>query len=150
MTTVYQLWYIREASVAVCVGNLICTWQLFQRIFRLRTFNTKSAEIHDDPAMPRFVPHIRYSNPVRVAWTYLTTGGTDTRYQTATGGDSSLTTAEIPVGDEKGNLGEKERKKKEKVHERHVTSTSYMMTLNRDGEGDARPALAFRDEHKIE
>jgi hypothetical protein len=33
-------------------------------------------------------------------------------------------------------------RRKEKVLERHVTSTSY--------EGDGRPALAFRDEHKIE
>jgi hypothetical protein len=149
MTTVYQLWYIREASVAICVGNLICTWQLFQRIFRLRTFNTKSAEIHDDPAMPRFVPHIPYTNPVRIAWSYLTTARGNTQYQTATGGDSSLTTAEVADGShEKGTLDGK--MKKDKAQERHITSTSYMMTLNRDGEGDARPALAFRDEHKIE
>lgn len=44
-TTVYQLWYIREASVAVFVGNLLCTWQLLQRVFKLRSFDNKDAGI---------------------------------------------------------------------------------------------------------
>lgn len=44
-TTVYQLWYIREASVAMWVGNLVCCWQLIQRLFNLRSFDDKHAEI---------------------------------------------------------------------------------------------------------
>lgn len=40
-TTVYQLWYIREASVAMWVGNIICCWQLAQFLFSLRSFDDK-------------------------------------------------------------------------------------------------------------
>ncbi|KAL4783286.1 hypothetical protein BJX76DRAFT_330194 [Aspergillus varians] len=32
-TTVYQLWYIREASTAIYVANLMCWWPLLRRIF---------------------------------------------------------------------------------------------------------------------
>lgn len=53
MTTVYQLWYIREASVAIWVGNLICCWQLFQRLFHVRSFDDKSDEIVAQPEMER-------------------------------------------------------------------------------------------------
>lgn len=42
-TTVYALWYIREASVAIWVGNLICCWQLLQKLFNLRSFDNKEA-----------------------------------------------------------------------------------------------------------
>jgi hypothetical protein len=42
-TTVYALWYIREASVAIWVGNLICCWQLLQKVFKLRSFDDTSA-----------------------------------------------------------------------------------------------------------
>ena len=48
-TTAYQLWYIREASVAICVGNLICTWQLFQRIFKMRSWDDKSPGAQKEP-----------------------------------------------------------------------------------------------------
>ncbi|KAL4968030.1 uncharacterized protein BDV14DRAFT_197264 [Aspergillus stella-maris] len=32
-TTVYQLWYIREASTAIYVANLMCWWPLLRKIF---------------------------------------------------------------------------------------------------------------------
>lgn len=32
-TTIYQLWYIREASTAIYVANLMCWWPLMRRIF---------------------------------------------------------------------------------------------------------------------
>lgn len=32
-TTIYQLWYIREASTAIYVANLMCWWPLLRRIF---------------------------------------------------------------------------------------------------------------------
>ncbi|KAE9367193.1 hypothetical protein N431DRAFT_418324 [Stipitochalara longipes BDJ] len=147
MTTVYQLWYIREASVAVCVGNLICTWQLFQRMFRLRAFNNKTADIRDEPAMPQFRP----TNPIRVFRSYLSTRDKDTQYQTPNDGGESALTSDGPDGNS-GTSGEDEKKGAGKNKEKggQVNTTSYMMTLNRDGEGDARPALAFRDENQIE
>jgi hypothetical protein len=38
-TTAYQLWYIRESGVAMCVGNIINCWQLIQKVFNLKSFN---------------------------------------------------------------------------------------------------------------
>lgn len=144
MTTVYQLWYIREASVAVCVGNIICIWQLLQKMFKFRTFGNKSAEIRDEPAMPQF---IRSGNPLRRAWNYLTTHDSQTRYQTnGTVPVYSVVTSEAQA--ETAHSDEKKEKPEEKGG--RVTTRSYMMTLNRDGEGDARPALAFRDQNHIE
>jgi hypothetical protein len=141
LTTTYQLWYIREASVAVCVGNLICTWQLFQKIFRLRSFNNKNATIIDEPAMPRMM---KSGNIIARAWGYLTTDGKDSRYQTANGDERDTLSSQVLDGSSTTG-GEKEKKKG-----RPVTTTSYMMSLNRDGEGDARPALAFREQNDIE
>jgi hypothetical protein len=142
MTTTYQLWYIREASVAVIVGNLICTWQLFQKIFRLRSFNNKNEAIKDEPAMPRMM---NVGNPIRRAWDYLTTDARETQYKSATGGEESggHGSSDGPDGSATGGG------KGEKAGGGRVTTTSYMMTLNRDGD-DARPALAFRDENHIE
>jgi hypothetical protein len=35
LTTIYQLWYIREASTAIYVANLVCLWPLVRKIFGL-------------------------------------------------------------------------------------------------------------------
>ncbi|ATZ46002.1 hypothetical protein BCIN_01g06820 [Botrytis cinerea B05.10] len=51
MTTTYQLWYIRESSVAIWVGNLICCWQIVQKIFKARSFDNQKAEIDMHPEM---------------------------------------------------------------------------------------------------
>jgi len=142
MTTTYQLWYIREASVAVIVGNLICTWQLFQKMFRLRSFNNKNEGIKDEPAMPRM---IKSGNPIRRAWDYLTTDGRETQYKSGNGGEDSALHGSSDGQDGSASGGGKG----EKAGGGRVTTTSYMMTLNRDGD-DARPALAFRDENQIE
>ncbi|KAH7327470.1 hypothetical protein BKA65DRAFT_435157 [Rhexocercosporidium sp. MPI-PUGE-AT-0058] len=48
LTTVYQLWYIREASISLVVSNLICTWQLLQKIFHFRSFSNTRFSITDD------------------------------------------------------------------------------------------------------
>lgn len=32
-TTIYQLWYIREASTAIYVANLVCWWPLLRKVF---------------------------------------------------------------------------------------------------------------------
>ncbi|KAF7893202.1 uncharacterized protein EAF02_000740 [Botrytis sinoallii] len=51
LTTTYQLWYIRESSVAIWVGNLICCWQIVQKIFKARSFDNQKAEIEMHPEM---------------------------------------------------------------------------------------------------
>ncbi|KAE8418996.1 hypothetical protein BDV36DRAFT_282573 [Aspergillus pseudocaelatus] len=33
LTTIYQLWYIREASTAIYVANLMCWWPLLRKVF---------------------------------------------------------------------------------------------------------------------
>ncbi|KAG9229405.1 hypothetical protein BJ875DRAFT_474930 [Amylocarpus encephaloides] len=38
----YKLWYIREASDSLCLANLLCTWPLWQVLFRLQDFDTTS------------------------------------------------------------------------------------------------------------
>jgi len=146
MTTVYQLWYIREASVAVIVGNLICTWQLFQKLFRLRSFNNKHANIVDEQKMPRFIAS---RGPIRAAWQrgvdFLTPGGDTfkTYRDTKTGGNESFITGETALMN-----GETVEKGKQREKEKRATTTTYMMTLNRDGD-DARPAIEYRNEHGI-
>jgi len=53
LTTTYQLWYIREASVSIWVGNIICTWQLFQRAFSLKAFNVNAPHHGDASPSPQ-------------------------------------------------------------------------------------------------
>jgi len=48
MTTIYQLWYIREASVMMWVGNLVCCWQLVQFVFKTRSFDDKHDQLRVD------------------------------------------------------------------------------------------------------
>lgn len=57
MTTTYQLWYIRESSVAIWVGNLICCWQIVQKIFKARSFDNQKAEIEMHPEMIARMQH---------------------------------------------------------------------------------------------
>ncbi|KAJ5810203.1 uncharacterized protein N7503_002421 [Penicillium pulvis] len=42
LTTTYQIWYIREASTAIYVANLMCWWPLLRKIFGLKTFSYNS------------------------------------------------------------------------------------------------------------
>ncbi|KAJ5109795.1 hypothetical protein N7532_002440 [Penicillium argentinense] len=42
LTTVYQIWYIREASTAVFVANMMCWWPLLRKLFGLTTFQYHS------------------------------------------------------------------------------------------------------------
>lgn len=57
MTTTYQLWYIRESSVAIWVGNLICCWQIVQKIFKARSFDNQKQEIEMHPEMIARMQH---------------------------------------------------------------------------------------------
>jgi hypothetical protein len=38
LTTTYQIWYIREASTAIYVANLMCLWPLLRKLFGLKAF----------------------------------------------------------------------------------------------------------------
>ena len=49
MTTTYQLWYIRESSVAIWVGNVICCWQITQKLWHTRSFDNHHAHIVKQP-----------------------------------------------------------------------------------------------------
>ncbi|KAJ5610617.1 hypothetical protein N7510_007336 [Penicillium lagena] len=42
LTTTYQIWYIREASTAVYVANLMCWWPLLRKLFNLKAFQYNS------------------------------------------------------------------------------------------------------------
>jgi hypothetical protein len=42
LTTTYQIWYIREASTAVYVANLMCWWPLLRKLFGLKAFQYNS------------------------------------------------------------------------------------------------------------
>ncbi|THC95153.1 hypothetical protein EYZ11_005356 [Aspergillus tanneri] len=44
LTTTYQIWYIREASTAIYVANLICLWPLLRLIFGLNGFQNSSRQ----------------------------------------------------------------------------------------------------------
>lgn len=41
-TTTYQIWYIREASTAIYVANIICWWPLLRKLFGLKAFQYNS------------------------------------------------------------------------------------------------------------
>ncbi|KAL2866066.1 uncharacterized protein BJX67DRAFT_147787 [Aspergillus lucknowensis] len=53
-TTIYQLWYIREASTAVYVANLMCWWPLLRKIFgkTLANYNSKYNSKYGRPSAP--------------------------------------------------------------------------------------------------
>ncbi|KAJ5739077.1 hypothetical protein N7533_011861 [Penicillium manginii] len=38
LTTVYQIWYIREASTAIFVANMMCWWPLLRKLFGMKAF----------------------------------------------------------------------------------------------------------------
>ncbi|KAJ5550834.1 hypothetical protein N7535_001227 [Penicillium sp. DV-2018c] len=42
LTTTYQIWYIREASTAMYVANLMCWWPLLRKLFGLKAFQYNS------------------------------------------------------------------------------------------------------------
>ncbi|KAL2216766.1 hypothetical protein M432DRAFT_80224 [Thermoascus aurantiacus ATCC 26904] len=42
LTTTYQIWYIREASTAIYVANIMCWWPLLRKIFGFKAFQQSS------------------------------------------------------------------------------------------------------------
>lgn len=52
LTTTYQIWYIREASTAIYVANLMCLWPLLRKIFNLKAFIYGSRQYRQQDAAP--------------------------------------------------------------------------------------------------
>ncbi|KAE8375713.1 hypothetical protein BDV26DRAFT_294723 [Aspergillus bertholletiae] len=54
LTTTYQIWYIREASTAIYVANLMCWWPLLRKIFGkgLAHYHSKYATKRGHPSHP--------------------------------------------------------------------------------------------------
>ncbi|RKF77015.1 hypothetical protein GcC1_067022 [Golovinomyces cichoracearum] len=50
-TTTYQLWYVRESSMAIGVANLICSWQLFKTVFHMASLPSFKPG-YDGPVSP--------------------------------------------------------------------------------------------------
>lgn len=42
LTTTYQIWYIREASTAIYVANIVCWWPLLRKLFGFKAFQQSS------------------------------------------------------------------------------------------------------------
>ncbi|KOS36765.1 hypothetical protein ACN38_g12467 [Penicillium nordicum] len=58
LTTVYQIWYIREASTAVFVANMMCWWPLLRKLFGARAF-----QYHSTPGRPSRSTNNKENNP---------------------------------------------------------------------------------------
>lgn len=54
LTTTYQIWYIREASTAIYVANLMCWWPLLRKLFGVKAFqyNSNRAQRPGNPDNP--------------------------------------------------------------------------------------------------
>ncbi|KAF4769251.1 hypothetical protein HAV15_008397 [Penicillium sp. str.  len=57
-TTVYQIWYIREASTAIFVANMMCWWPLLRKLFGVRAF-----QYHSTPGRPSRSTGNKENNP---------------------------------------------------------------------------------------
>ena len=131
LTTVYQLWYIRESSIAVMVGNLICTWQLLQRIFHLRSFDNNRADIIPEPEIRRPAIQNHLIGRVRQITDEWHIWSRDEK-DDGMGVNESTSTEGTAV--DMGGIARAE--------------PTTLMTLNKDG-ADAGPALEYRAQHDI-
>ncbi|OGM49659.1 hypothetical protein ABOM_001817 [Aspergillus bombycis] len=54
LTTIYQIWYIREASTAIYVANLMCWWPLLRKVFGnvLTQYHSRYATKQGHPSHP--------------------------------------------------------------------------------------------------
>ncbi|KNG91666.1 hypothetical protein ANOM_000175 [Aspergillus nomiae NRRL 13137] len=54
LTTIYQIWYIREASTAIYVANLMCWWPLLRKLFGnvLTQYHSRYATKQGHPSHP--------------------------------------------------------------------------------------------------
>ncbi|KAI9051887.1 hypothetical protein LZ554_004143 [Drepanopeziza brunnea f. sp. 'monogermtubi'] len=130
-TTIYQIWYLREASVSVTVANLICIWQLLQHCFQFRSFDDTRFDIRDDNGAAQ----VRRAR----AWTWRRP--TDVRQSKTDGSrNSTVHTADTELEAQaqvlKGRpLGRDERR-----------NTQFTLTGD---DGDAGPAILYRSYYNI-
>ncbi|KAI9042600.1 uncharacterized protein KD926_005206 [Aspergillus affinis] len=52
LTTIYQIWYIREASTAMYVANLVCLWPLLRRTFGFSAFQSSTRQYRQQETRP--------------------------------------------------------------------------------------------------
>ncbi|KAH8428511.1 uncharacterized protein LDX57_006210 [Aspergillus melleus] len=52
LTTIYQIWYIREASTAIYVANLVCLWPLLRRLFGFSSFQNSTRQYRQQETRP--------------------------------------------------------------------------------------------------
>ena len=52
LTTIYQIWYIREASTAIYVANLVCLWPLLRRLFGFSSFQNSTRQYRQQEIRP--------------------------------------------------------------------------------------------------
>ncbi|KAM3083910.1 hypothetical protein ACMFMG_001985 [Clarireedia jacksonii] len=145
-TTVYQLWYIRESSVAIWVGNLICCWQIIQKIFKTRSFDDRTPDIVMQPEMVA-----RLANPSN-----YTSGGTPkpknwfeqvVRLRAAAGNLLSVATRTKNTGHMQSSSDRFPMNSHYKEHDSNIQPIS-LMTLEKADE-DVGPALQYRDSQRI-
>ncbi|PVH79325.1 hypothetical protein DL98DRAFT_420558, partial [Cadophora sp. DSE1049] len=149
LTTVYQLWYIREASISVTVANLICCWQLLQKIFHFRSFSNTRFEITDDGVYSHNhgLRHrlIRLAHRARDSVSGIPgfgNGNNGGPFGFGSGGfggghgrdDMTMGTDDTEFEERKGRWDDRRR--------------DTQFSVDRDGD-DARPAILYRSMHNI-
>lgn len=140
-TTVYQLWYIREASVAMWVGNIVCCWQLVQWVFHLRSFDDKHAEIQGRLSPARSAGgHTKNSAWYRKMFVQIT-GLQVTRAEKMT---------EMVSREDGGSMSGTTLQDEKKVAEHQITNQGTLMSLlGHDDDADATHAIKYRRENNI-
>ncbi|TVY44165.1 hypothetical protein LOCC1_G005916 [Lachnellula occidentalis] len=159
MTTTYQIWYIRESSISVWVGNIICTWQLLQKLFHLRTFDNKHAGIQAEapPSSPPPSNSAPSSNNVYEAAQSSTWKRKFLSMQIAAGNFMGLTRRDDTYAGQSTEMTNGTRAtsadtmgvEKERLDDgKGLNRSVYMMTLRRDGD-DASPSIDYRKKFNI-
>ncbi|KAL3478083.1 hypothetical protein BJX99DRAFT_224987 [Aspergillus californicus] len=95
-TTIYQLWYIREASTAIYVANLMCWWPLLRRVFgnALSHYSAyRSNRYGDGEGDPSQRSQRPQSRPLGSTQTSTTGKGTKRWWKTPLSESRGLTTA---------------------------------------------------------
>ncbi|PQE32502.1 hypothetical protein CJF32_00004043 [Rutstroemia sp. NJR-2017a WRK4] len=146
LTTVYQVWYIRESSVAIWVGNLICCWQIIQKVFKTRSFDNRTPNIVMQPEMGA-----RLANPSN-----FTSGGTPkpknwfeqiVHLRAAAGNFLSIATRTKNTGHMQSSSDQYPMNSLDKGLDSNCQPIS-LMTLEK-GDEDIGPALQYRDSQHI-
>ncbi|KAH6693307.1 hypothetical protein BKA61DRAFT_278784 [Leptodontidium sp. MPI-SDFR-AT-0119] len=138
LTTVYQLWYIRESSISLVVSNIICTWQLLQKIFHFRSFSNTRFEITDDGTI-NHNPGIRHrimrmAHRARHSVSGLAGFGNSQGGNGGNRNDDTVFTDDTELEERKSRWDDRRR--------------DTQFSVERDGD-DAGPAILYRSMHNI-